>query len=331
MPSSWRHHRSGIGPTRKVEYAVAVHSSISPKDSEFEHRRSLISQRLRGYFWGYFFIFPSLAMFLLFSLYPMADSIRLSFQRFALTGREWVGFENYQDLLQDDEFYIVLKNTLVYALAIVPVGVLLSLILAILIFQLPTPAQIFFKSAYYLPVVTSGVVLSLIWLYLYDPAFGLLNYLLGTIGIDPVLWLADPRFSLLSIVIMIHASQWGGSIILLTASMGGIPKDLYEAASLDGASFFRQTVSITLPLLKPAIAFVAITGSIASLQIFTEIFLLTSGGPNLATTNLVYSIYEQGFIRFDFGRASAIAVLLLLLTIGIALAQYRLLRSNVEY
>ena len=322
-------HRSEAN--EKVVSMVAVDTSTNPRNSELEHRKPRISRRLKSYFWGYFFIFPSFAMFLLFSLYPMADSVRLSFQRFALTGREWIGLTNYQQLLQDPEFYTVLKNTLAYAAAIVPVGVILSLILSILIYQLPPPAQIFFKSAYYLPVVTSGVVLSLIWLYLYDPAFGLLNYLIGLLGFEPILWLADPRFSLLSIVLMIHASHWGGSIILLTASMGGIPKDLYEAASLDGASFFRQTVSITLPLLKPAITFVAITGTIASLQIFTEIFLLTSGGPNLATTNLVYSIYQQGFIRFDFGRASAIAVLLLFLTIGIALAQYRLLRSDVEY
>ena len=184
--------------------------------------------------------------------------------------------------------------------------------------------QVFFKSAFYLPVVTSGVVLSLIWLYLYDPAFGLLNFLLGKIGIEPVLWLCNPQFSLLSIVIMFHASHWGGSIILLTASMGGIPKDLYEAARLDGACSIKQSIPITIPLLKPAITYVAIIGTIASLQIFTEIFLMTRGGPNYATTNLVFSIYEYGFIRFDFGRASAVAVILLLLTIGIAIAQFRL-------
>ena len=155
--------------------------------------------------------------------------------------------------------------------------------------------------------------------------------MLGRIGIAPVLWLANPKTSLLSLVIMFHASHWGASIILLTASMGGIPEDLYEAARIDGASLFRQTLSITLPLLKPAITYVAITGTIASLQIFTEILLMTRGGPNGATTNLVYSIYEQGFIYVKFGRASAVAVMLLMLTVGIAVAQFRLLRSNVEY
>jgi multiple sugar transport system permease protein len=166
---------------------------------------------------------------------------------------------------------------------------------------------------------------------LYDPAFGLLNYLLGLVGVEPVLWLADPRFSLLSIVFMYHASHWGGSIILLTASMGGIPKELYEAAAIEGASIVHQIFSITIPLLKPAITYVSILGTIASLQIFTEIFVMTRGGPNYATTNLVFSIYEYGFIRFDFGRASAVAIILLVLTVSLAIVQFRVLRTNVEY
>lgn len=294
-------------------------------------RKRLISHHTRSKLWGYFFILPSLLMFLAFSLYPMFDSIKLSFQKFALTGRTWVGLDNYRALYDDPYFFTILKNTLMFALLIVPFGILLSLTISTLIFRLPTAVQVFFKSAYYLPVVTSGVVLSLVWLYLYDPAFGLINFLLGKLGIEPVLWLSNPKTSLLSLVMMYHASHWGGAIILLTASMGGIPKDLYEAARLDGASFARQTTSITVPLLKPAITYVAITGTIASLQIFTEIMLMTRGGPNYATTNMVYSIYDFGFIRFDFGRASAMAVILLFLTIGIAVAQFRLLRSNVEY
>lgn len=293
--------------------------------------RQLLGRRTKSVLWGYFFVLPSLLMFLIFSLYPMVDSIVLSFQRLRLTGREWVGLQNYERLLDETAFFTILTNTFLYALLIVPVGVLLALAMSVLIFRLPAAAQTFFKSAFYLPVVTSGLVLSMVWLYLYDPAFGLLNYLLGTIGVEPVLWLANPTFSLLSIVIMYHASHWGGSIILLTASMGGIPKELYEAAAIEGASILRQVVSITIPLLKPALTYVSILGTIASLQIFTEIFVMTRGGPNYATTNLVFSIYEYGFIRFDFGRASAVAVILLVITIGLAVVQFRVLRTNVEY
>lgn len=294
-------------------------------------RHGLLSMGARGTLWGYLFIAPSLLFFLAFSLYPMLDSIILSFQRFSLQSRDWVGLDNYRTLLTTPAFSIVLRNTVLYAIAIVPFGVVLSLVLAALIVRLPAAAQIFYKSAYYLPIVTSGVILSLIWLYLYDPAFGLLNYLLGLLGRPAVLWLADPSMSLLSLVLMYHASHWGGSIILLTASMGGVPEHLYEAARIDGASPLRQTVSITLPLLKPAIAYVAITGTIAALQIFTEIFLMTSGGPNFATANLVYFIYEQGFIRFNFGVASAVAVILLAITAVIAIVQFRVFASDVEY
>jgi len=293
--------------------------------------RRLISRRTKGALWGYFFVLPSLLTFLIFSLYPMLDSVILSFQRLRLTGREWVGLRNYASLLGETAFFTILNNTLLYALLIVPGGVLLALIMAALIFRMPTPAQTFFKSAFYLPVVTSGVVLSIVWLYLYDPAFGLLNYLIGQIGLDPVLWLADPRFSLVSLVIMYHASHWGGSIILLTASMNGIPKELYEAAAIEGASIVRQVISITIPLLKPALTYVSILGTVASLQIFTEIFVMTRGGPNYATTNMVFSIYEYGFIRFDFGRASAVAVILLCITVVLAVIQFRVLRTNVEY
>ncbi len=293
--------------------------------------RRLISRRTKGAFWGYFFVMPSLLTFLIFSLYPMLDSIVLSFQRLRLTGREWVGLRNYASLLGETAFFTILNNTLLYALLIVPGGVLLSLVMAALIFRMPVTSQTFFKSAFYLPVVTSGVVLSIVWLYLYDPAFGLLNFLIGKIGLNPILWLADPTFSLISIVIMYHASHWGGSIILLTASMNGIPKELYEAAAIEGASIVRQVISITVPLLKPALTYVSILGTVASLQIFTEIFVMTRGGPNYATTNMVFSIYEYGFIRFDFGRASAVAVILLFITISLAVIQFRVLRTNVEY
>lgn len=293
--------------------------------------RQRLGRRTKGVLWGYFFVFPSLLMFLIFSLYPMVDSIVLSFQRLRLTGREWVGLQNYARLLDETAFFTILTNTFLYAVLIVPVGVFLALTMSVLIYRLPAMAQTFFKSAFYLPVVTSGLVLSMVWLYLYDPAFGLFNYLLGQLGLEPVLWLADPTFSLLSIVLMYHASHWGGSIILLTASMGGIPKELYEAAAIEGASILRQVVAITIPLLKPALTYVSILGTIASLQIFTEIFVMTRGGPNYATTNLVFSIYEYGFIRFDFGRASAVAVVLLVITVGLAIVQFRLLRTNVEY
>lgn len=305
--------------------------SIEPGALQAGRSRRRLGARLRAEAWGYFFIGPSLLAFLVFSAYPMLDSILLSFHHFTLQSNDWVGLQNYVDLAGNSDFYLVLQNTARYVLYIVPVGVALALVLSVLIFRLSTAAQVFFKSAYYLPHVTAGVVLSFIWLYLYDPGFGLLDYVLHALGLAPVLWLSDPNTSLLSLVVMYHAISWGGAIILITASLGGIPDHLYEAARIDGASQLRQTLEITLPLLKPAIAYVAITGTIAALQVFTEIYVMTGGGPNYATANLVFFIYDRGFTMFDFGSASAVAVILLAITVVIALVQFRVFATDVEY
>lgn len=311
--------------------AVPGRLTVEPRALPARSSRKRLVARMREEAWGYFFIAPSLLAFLIFAAYPMVDSILLSFRHLTLQSNDWVGLQNYADLATNSDFYLVLLNTARYVIYIVPVGVVLSLGLSVLVFRLRTSAQVFFKSAYYLPHVTAGVVLSFIWLYLYDPGFGLLDYLLRALGFQPVLWLSSQTMSLISLVIMYHAISWGGAIILITASLGGIPEHLYEAARIDGASQLRQTLDVTLPLLKPAIAYVAITGTIASLQIFTEIYVMTGGGPNYATANLVYFIYDRGFTMFDFGSASAVAVILLIITVAIALIQFRLFSSDVEY
>ncbi|HEX5415543.1 MAG TPA: sugar ABC transporter permease [Chloroflexota bacterium] len=312
---------------------MAAPERLSVEPGALRARRSQkhLAARFAEEAWGYFFIAPSLLAFVVFSAYPMLDSILLSFHHLTLQSNEWVGLQNYVDLSTNSDFYLVLANTARYLIFIVPVGVVLSLGLSVLVFRLSTGAQVFFKSAYYLPHVTAGVVLSFIWLYLYDPGFGLLDYLLHALGFPPVLWLSDQSTSLISIVVMYHAISWGGAIILITASLGGIPEHLYEAARIDGASQLRQTLDVTLPLLKPAIAYVAITGTIAALQIFTEIYVMTGGGPNYATANLVFFIYDRGFTMFDFGTASAVAVILLVVTVAIALVQFRVFASDVEY
>ena len=254
---------------------------------------------------------PSLLMFLVFSLYPMIDSILLSFQKYRLTGRGWIGFKNYRSLWHDPAFWTILKNTLYYAVGIVPIGVMLSVVISTLIYRLPSPIQIFFKSAFYLPIVTSGVVLSLIWLYLYDPAFGLLNFMLGQGRHRAGAMALQSAFQSDQSGHHVSRIPLGGAIILLTASMGGIPKDLYESARLDGASSFPPNPSITCHCSNPPSPTSRSPARSPRCRSSPKSCLMTDGGPNYATTNLVYSIYHQGFIRFDFGRASAVAVMLL--------------------
>ena len=271
----------------------------------------------RDWFWGYFFIAPSLAMFVAFALYPLSSSIVMSFQRVGLTPgtNQWVGIGNYQKMVQNRVFGEVLRNTIAYALGIVPVGTALALFLSVLIFQLRSVPGNIFKAAYYLPSVASGIALSFIWLYIYHPAFGLANYLLSLVGLEPMRWLANPKTALWSIVFMYHATSWGSSYV----------------STLDGASCYRQFLGITLPLLRPILTYVVIMSTIGSLRIFNQIFLMTEGGPGWVTTNLVYHVYTTAFQNLDFGLGSAQVMILLVVTISLAVIQYRYLALDVEY
>ena len=286
----------------------------------------------KNWFWGYFFVAPSLLVFLSFSVYPVIKTVLLSFQRVDfIAGTTWVGLRNYEAIFEDSIFFDVLRNTFMYFLGIVPLGLVIVLMLSVLIFQLPTRIGQLFKAAYYLPTVASGVVLSLVWLFIFNPAYGVLNYLLSLVGLAPVRWLAGPDTALWSLVFMYHATSWGGAVVLVSAAMGGIPQHLYEAAIIDGASRFRQFISITLPLLRPVLTYVAIMATIGSLQIFNQIYLMTNGGPGWATTNLVFNVYVTAFQSLQFGRGSAQVLFLLLLTIGLAVVQYSRLAIDVEY
>lgn len=283
--------------------------------------------------WAYLFILPSLTFFLIFSVYPIFDTFKFSFESLRMGQRVWVGLTNYRNLLEDELFLKGLENTIWYFLGMVPVGVLLALILAGLIHMLPSRTlQTLFKAAFYLPIATvSSVILALIWNYLYDPVFGLVNYLIGLVGIPPQYWLNSIKLAKPSLMLMMHTQWWGGMIILLTASMGAIPKDLYDSARIDGASTGRQFFSITLPLIRPAVAYVAIMATISSLRIFQEILLMTKGGPAWSTANIAYNIWITGINAFKFGPASAYAMVILAMTIVLAIAQYTFVNVEVEY
>ena len=282
---------------------------------------------------AYLFILPSMIFFLVFSIYPILDTFKFSFEILRGGQRVWVGLRNYVGLLDDNLFLKGMENTVWYFLGMVPIGVLLALVLAGLIYLLPSRTlQTFFKAAFYLPIATvSSVILALVWNYMYDPVFGLLNYLLGLIGIAPLYWLNSVTLAKPSLMFMMHTQWWGGMIILLTASMNSIPQDLYDSARIDGASSGRRFFAITVPLVRPAIAYVAIMATISSLRIFSEILLMTKGGPAWSTANIAYDIWITGIGSFKFGPASAYAMVILVLTIGLAVLQYRFVNIEVEY
>jgi len=283
--------------------------------------------------WGsaYLFILPAVSFFILFMYVPIFRGLTLSLQEWSLTGTEWLGLDNYRAVLADDAFYRALWVTVKFTVLTVIPGLVIALFVSMMIDPLSGRTQAFFKAAYYLPNVAPIVIISIIWSWLFNPAFGLLNYLLSLVHIGPVLWLGDPDIAIYSIIGMTLATGQGASILILTAALGGIPKDYYEAAKIDGANFWTEIVRIRIPLLKPALLYLLVVNTVGSFQVFAPIYLMTSGGPDGATRTIGYLIYENGFKSFAYSIAATQTVLLLVIIFIVALVQFKFLSSDVEY
>lgn len=288
--------------------------------------RSIVKGR-----WGYFFIGPAYVLFTIFTIYPLFEGIRLSFYDAGLKMRTWVGFENYARLLTDSAFRRAFLNTLHFVVIIVPVILVLSLLFAVLIFGLNYVLQSIFRAAFYLPSVATGVVLVAVWLWIYNPTYGLLNYLTGLVGLPRIAWLGDARWALPALSVVVISWALGRPIILFIAGLNGISREVYEAAMIDGASSWQQFIRITLPLLTPTTVFVLVTQTIGVFQTFVVVQLLTRGGPAYATQTIVYSIYVTAFQFLQFGYAAAMGGVLLVVSGSIALFQLRLMRADIEY
>lgn len=287
--------------------------------------------RLRTYIPAYLFLLPSCLLFFCFMFLPIFKGVQLSFQKWTVAGYEWVGLANYQKVFEDPSFWKSLYITGVYALVTVILGLIISLLAAFLIDPLSSKAQGFFKAAFYLPSVAPIVIVSILWGWLYNPSFGLFNYLLAKFHMGPVLWLGDPNIALISIMIMTLAVGQGPNILILAASLGGVPKDYQEAARIDGANLLQEIVYIKIPMLKPTLTYLVVVNTVGSFQVFAPIYLMTSGGPNGSTKTIGFQIYENAFKKFDFGVASAQAVVLLILVMIIAVIQFRSMSSDLEY
>lgn len=284
-----------------------------------------------------------MTLFVVFEAYPLVRTFILSTQKWSLLKPpEPAGLENYRELFSDRVFWKALRNTFFFAAGVVPANLVISLFLAVLIFPLSKKAQTFFKAAFYLPAVASLVVVSLIWRWLYDPAYGLLNYILETLGLPPLKFLASSTTALPSIMAMVVMVSIGASLILLLAAMNGIPKELYETALLDGANAWQKFWHVTLPLIRPTILFLVVVGTIDAFREFTTIYVMTSagpgtgsggagGGPNYATTTMVFYIFRLGFRLSKFGVASALATVMFVIIFFVAFIQFRILRSEIEY
>jgi len=268
---------------------------------------------------------------LVFVLGPVIAGLLLSFTQWdILSSPRWIGIGNYKELLHDTLFWTGLKNTAYYVLLTVPAGMVVSLLLAILV-NVPLRGVNFFRSTYFLPVVTSTVAISIVWKWLYNPEFGILNFILNLIGLPSKQWLSDPKLAMPCIAIMSIWHGMGYDMVIFLAGLKGIPTQLYEAAKIDGGSRTQMFLWITLPLLTPTLFFVLVMSVISSFQVFGEIYVMTNGGPGNATLTYNYFLYQNAFLWFKMGYAASLGYVLFLIIFLLTLMQVKFLGGRVSY
>ena len=291
----------------------------------------LVSNRVRESAWAYLFLAPFFIGLLFFIVGPVFAAFAISFTSWdLLSPPQWVGLDNYRELADDRLFWIALKNTLYFTGVSVPVTLILALGLAALMNRKIRGIEAL-RAIYFFPVTASIVAVSLLWAWMYTPDFGIINYLLSYLGIPKINWLVDPRMAMPSVIIMSIWRGLGFNIVVFLAGLQSIPRDLYEAADLDGASGWQQFRQITVPLLTPTIFFATIMAIIASFQVFEQTYIMTQGGPGNATLTLVYQIFLNGFTYLRMGYASALSFVLFAILFVITIVQVNLQRKWVHY
>jgi len=284
-------------------------------------------------FWGLLFILPTAIGLIVLNIWPAIQTAILSFQKSIGFGQtEWVGLINYQKLLADREVWQSLGNTLVYAVISIPSIVILSLLVAVLMNK-KVKGVTFYRTLYFLPVVAAPSAVAMIWKWMFNNDYGVINMMLAKLGVKGPAWLSDPSIAIYSIIIVGVWSAIGYNMVLLLAGLQEIPKDYYEAAEIDGATKFQQFFQITLPLVTPTLFFVVVTTVINAFQVFDVIFMMIAQNSTamFKTQSLAYLFYKHSFILNDKGYGSAIAMILLLIILLITLVQMKLQDKWVNY
>ena len=281
---------------------------------------------------GMIFMMPWFIGFLIFGLYPMIMSVYYSLCRYdVLRIPQFIGFGNYQKLIfEDPYFWTSISNTLIYTVLRVPLCIIGSLLLAVLVNNAVRGVK-FFRTIYFIPSIVTGVVLSVVWLWMFNPQFGLLNSFLAYMGIPGPLWLLDPNWSKPSMVLMSVWSIGGGRMLVFLAALQGIPKHLYEAVDIDGGGWWAKFRNVTIPMLSPVIFLWSVLEIIFSLQVFVEAYIMTQGGPLNSTMFYNLYLYNKAFNDFEMGYASALAWLLLIISLIITVIQFRISKRWVHY
>ncbi len=281
---------------------------------------------------GLAFVLPFLIAYGLFLIWPIIQGFRMSLFNWSLTGSgtdEFMGLGNYREAFNDANFWSSIWHTILFTLLSTPPLVILSLVLALLANRV-IPAKWLFRLAFFAPYLLPVSVVVLIWNWLYQPGFGLINNYLTRIGVGEVGWLSDVDVAMISVVIVTVWWTIGFNFVLYLAGLQEIPADIYEAAALDCATGLEQVRSITVPLLARTTTLILVLQVLASLKVFDQIFLLTNGGPNFSTRPVIQYVYEQGFTTYRVGYASAISYAFFLLILVVSLVQFWLLSRRRE-
>ncbi|HLH73580.1 MAG TPA: sugar ABC transporter permease [Chloroflexota bacterium] len=281
---------------------------------------------------GYLFLLPNIVGFLIFSSLPVLATLAISTLHWDLIrAPTFVGLQNYRQMLfADPTFWTVLRNTTYYVVGTVPAGVILSLLLA-LAMNANIRGIAFFRALFFIPVISSSVAVAVMWQWLYNTDYGLINYGLSFLGIHAVPWLTSTGWAMPAVIIMAIWKHLGYDMIIYLAGLQGIPTTLYEAAAIDGANRWSKFWFITVPLLTPTTFFILVISIINSFQVFDLAFILTRGGPGDATNTVVMYIYNQAFQFFQMGYAAAVAWVLFLIIMAITLIQWRGQKNWVQY
>lgn len=280
----------------------------------------------------YLMIAPAITIFSLFFIYPIGYMIYLSMHdwNFVSPEKTFVGSSNFKSLFSEREFIEVMQNTFTYTALTVSLTIVISLLLALWLNR-QGALYGFVQGAIFSPHIISLVSVSMLWMWLMDTDYGLLNWVLNLLGISNVPWLTDPKTSLFSLIIVAVWKGIGFNTLIFIAGLQSIPKDMYEAAALDEASKARTFFKLTLPMLSPTLFFLVIISLIGSFQVFETIAIMTQGGPINSTNTFVFYIYEYGFRFFKIGYASAAGVLLLLIVSLLTIVYFRILSRKVHY
>ncbi|MDF2679791.1 MAG: transporter permease [Brevibacillus sp.] len=286
-------------------------------------------ERLRPYL----YVAPAMLFFALFFFFPIAYVIYLSFFDWSLLNleeMEFVGLDNFTALMMEEDFLQVLGNTLVYTVATVGLGICISFMLAL---WLNRKAKVYgiVQAAVFSPHIVSLVSIAMLWMWLMDPQYGLLNALLEMVGLPGYTWLSDTKSAMVSLILVSIWKGVGYNTLVFIAGMQSIPRDIYEAAELDHSPWWRTLTRLTVPMLSPTIFFLLVINTVSSFQVFDTIYIMTQGGPVNSTNMLVFYIYEQGMDFYNGGAASAASVILLVMVGLLTLLHFRLMEKKVHY